>query len=91
MSMIGKPNAAAGSMINEDHLKKIIAKTGGKAWKCSDNKLLPRSQHSPFGDFPASHMPKKAAKVQTLHETTGLQASTLAGSPSRKLFRIIQR
>ena len=62
----------AGSMINEDHLKKILGKTG-TPWKASDNKLLPRSQHSPFGDFPTSHMPKKEAKV-TGADTTALDA-----------------
>jgi len=49
-------------MINEDHLKKILGKTG-QPWKLSDNKLLPRCQHSPFGDFPTTHMPKKEAKT----------------------------
>lgn len=48
----------ASSMITEDHLKKVIAKTDGKTWKFSQNKLLPKSQHSCFGDFPNGHMPK---------------------------------
>jgi len=52
-------------MINEDHLKRILGKTG-KPFKASDNKLLPRSQHSPFGDFPTTHMPKKESKVTPL-------------------------
>jgi hypothetical protein len=46
----------ASSMIVEDHLKKILTMTRGKAWKFTDNKMLPRSQHSPFGDFPADYM-----------------------------------
>lgn len=49
----------ASSMIVEDHLKKVLAKTDGKPWKFSQNKLLPKSQHSPFGDFPADYMPKR--------------------------------
>ncbi len=46
----------ASSMIVEDHLKKILTMTQGKAWKFTDNKLLPKSQHSPFGDFPPEYM-----------------------------------
>ena len=46
-------------MILDDHLKKVLARTGCKPFKMTDNKLLPRSQHSAFGDFPATHMPKK--------------------------------
>jgi hypothetical protein len=33
----------ASSMIVEDQLKKILAKTDGKGWKFSQNKLLPKS------------------------------------------------
>lgn len=51
----------ASSMIVEDHLKKILTMTRGKAWKFTDNKLLPRSQHSPFGDFPPEYL--KSAKA----------------------------
>ena len=50
----------ASSMITEDHLKKVVAKTDGKTWKFSQNKLLPKSQHSCFGDFPKDYLPKGA-------------------------------
>lgn len=33
----------ASSMIVEDHLKKVLTMTRGRAWKFTDNKLLPRS------------------------------------------------
>ena len=46
----------ASSMIVEDHLKKLLTMTRGKAWKFTDNKMLPKSQHSPFGDFPPEYM-----------------------------------
>jgi hypothetical protein len=46
-------------MMIEDHLKRCLAKTSNKPFKVSDNKLLPRAQHSPFGDFPKEYMPKK--------------------------------
>lgn len=61
----GKINHAS-CLIVEDHLKKVLARTGTKTWKSHDNKLLPRSQHSAFGDFPRTHMPKKASPVETV-------------------------
>ena len=53
----------ASTMIVEDHLKKCLARTTNKPFKVSDNKLLPRAQHSPFGDFPKDFMPKKGTTV----------------------------
>jgi len=53
----------ASSMIVEDHLKKCLAKTSNKPFKVSNNKLLPRSQHSPFGDFPKDYLPPKKNTV----------------------------
>jgi hypothetical protein len=46
----------ASSMIVEDHMKKLLSMTSGKKWKFSNNKMLPKSQHSPFGDYPADYM-----------------------------------
>ena len=62
----GGLGANASQMIIEDQLKNIISKNDKKQkWKCSDNKLLPRSQHSVFGDFPKTHMPEKMFNKQT--------------------------
>jgi hypothetical protein len=41
----------ASQAIVEDHLKKVLTMTKGKAWKFSDNEKLPKSLHSVFGDF----------------------------------------
>ncbi len=49
----------ASTMIVEDHLKKLLTSNTDKPFKCANNKLLPRAQHSPFGDFPADKMPAK--------------------------------
>jgi hypothetical protein len=49
----------ASSMIVEDHLKRCLAKTSNKPFKTSNNKLLPKAQHSPFGDFPKDYLPNK--------------------------------
>jgi hypothetical protein len=53
----------ASTMIVEDHLKKCLAKTSNKPFKVSDNKLLPKAQHSPFGDFPKEFLPGKKTVV----------------------------
>jgi hypothetical protein len=53
----------ASSMIVEDHLKRCLAKTTNKPFKVSNNKLLPRAQHSPFGDFPKDFMAGKKNTV----------------------------
>lgn len=50
-------------MIVEDHLKKLLANTSNKPFRVSNNKLLPKSQHSPFGDFPKEYLPHKKNTV----------------------------
>ena len=67
----------ASSMVNEDALKKCLAKTSNKPYAPHKSKLLPRAQHSPFGDFPAEHMPKKTAGGATAPQaaTAGHEAS----------------
>jgi hypothetical protein len=54
----------ASTMIVEDHLKKLLSSNTDHPFKCSNNKLLPRAQHSPFGDFPADKMPSKKTVTQ---------------------------
>jgi hypothetical protein len=61
--------AYANQMMIEDHLKKCLAKTSNKPFKVSNNKLLPKSQHSPFGDFPKEYMPSKAHPVTEMEGT----------------------
>ena len=54
-------NTAASNMIIEDHIKKVLTKTSKNPNKPGDkkvfiepknSKLVPRMNHSPFGDFP---------------------------------------
>ena len=49
----------ASTMIVEDHLKKLLTSTTNKPFKASENKLLPKMKHSPFGDFPADYLTTK--------------------------------
>lgn len=74
----GVLGAHAGMMINNDHLKKVIMRTGPKPVTTTDNKLLPRPQDSAFGDFPATHKPKKEDKVEALPDTRGFEVSAAA-------------
>lgn len=77
MSGVTKINIA-GSMVVEDHLKRTLSKTGGKPFKQSDNKLLPRPQESPFGDFPASHKNKPAGTIAQPQPLAAQEASVAA-------------
>ena len=63
MQHTGQRSHLASSMILEDHLKHVLNRTGPKPFKVSDNQFLPKPQHSAFGDFPNSHMPKKGSPV----------------------------
>jgi hypothetical protein len=65
----------ASTMIVEDHLKRCLAKTTNKTFKFSDNKLLPRAQHSAFGDFPKEFLPKKTSYVSKEIDTASHEQS----------------
>ncbi len=83
---IGMPKINfASSMIVEDHLKKVLAKTDGKPWKFSQNKLLPKSQHSAFGDFPPEYFNKQPKGVEPVPLITNAECSIAAtGKPILK-------
>ena len=68
----------ASSMLVEDHLKKVLAKTTGKPWKLTNNKLLPKSQHSPFGDFPPEYMKKPSNAVEPVPKIEAAEQSIAA-------------
>jgi hypothetical protein len=70
--------AYANQMMIEDHLNKCLAKTSNKPFKVSNNKLLPKSQHSPFGDFPKEYMPSKGHPVTDMENTIKHEQSIAA-------------
>ena len=49
----------ASTMIVEDHLKKMLTSNTNHPFKASDNKMLPKMKHSPFGDFPSDYLTVK--------------------------------
>jgi len=52
----------ANDLIFEDHLRKMMGKTSNTNYKPGNSKLVPRANHSPFGDFPKEFLPKKEKK-----------------------------
>jgi hypothetical protein len=76
----------ASSMMIEDHLKRCLAKTSNKPFKVYDNKLLPKSQHSPFGDFPKEYMPSKRSPVTDLEPTVKHEQSIAAMGVCKSLY-----
>ena len=74
----------ASSLCVEDHLKKLLSMTTGKTWHQSDNKLLPRNQHSCFGDFPEEYMKNiKKDKVQAVPKIENAEASAAASGKGK--------
>ena len=78
----------ASSLIVEDHLKKVLAKTSGKQFKPSNNKNLPRAQHSAFGDFPKDYMAKKPARVEPVKPLNQEMQSGAVTQVGKYLFQI---
>ena len=74
----------ASNLIVEDHLKHVLTRTGGKPFKTSNNKFLPRAQHSAFGDFPKDYLPKKANTVEKLEPLDKNELSIAATKTGKK-------
>ena len=71
-------------MLLEDQLRKVVGKSSGKSFKFYDNKNLPRSQHSCFGDFPKDYLPAKKSSVIPLPTTKELESSIAVGGHNTK-------
>jgi hypothetical protein len=67
MMTVGRNNAAA-SMIIEDHMRKVLYKGKNKHLEPKKDKLVPRMNHSAFGDFPKDFLPKTTALKQAMAE-----------------------
>lgn len=60
-------NPAASNLIIEDHIKKVLTLTSNHKKPFIEpkiSKLIPRFNHSPFGDFPADYPVKKREQVR---------------------------
>jgi len=95
--MIGKEHTMSGSegfkkdniaskMICEDHLRAMLKKSENTHYKPWRNQYAPKNPHSPFGDFPKTHLTKtqKGTKLDQVHETshaaTTIKATTSIGN-----------
>jgi hypothetical protein len=76
-------------MIVEDHLKKCLARTSNKPWKATDNKLLPRCNHSPFGDFPGDYMPAKGNPVTVVQPINAAEVSIAVSGTCKYSLRFL--
>ena len=76
--------SVSASMVTEDHMKKLLAITSAKKFKVSNNKMLPRSQHSCFGDFPAEYM--RSMSKSTLQPVPQTDKVELAVAANRSKF-----
>ena len=78
MSLTGglKRENIASTLIIEDHLRSMLAKSQNNNYKPWKNNYAPKNPHSPFGDFPKTHISKasKTTKLDQAHEYS--QAST---------------
>lgn len=67
----------------EDHLRKMLSKTGGPPIGV-DTKFLPRNNHSPFGDFPIKDFVLPSKKISTEFKlNTAHEASFAATAPNQ--------
>ena len=63
----------ASTLILQDHLKGMLLKSQNTNYKPWRNSYAPKNPHSPFGDFPKSHLSKvsvnlKDSKLDQSHE-----------------------
>jgi len=75
----------ASKLIVEDHLKSMLAKSKNSNYKPWKNQWAPKNPHSPFGDFPKTHLNAKPQpkKVEQVHEesyaNTRIQSASIVG------------
>lgn len=79
--------SVSASMITEDHMKKLLSITSAKKWKPSNNKMLPKSQHSCFGDFPPEYMNSISKKtLQPVPKTENHEVSIAISKSKSQLL-----
>lgn len=63
MGVLGR-NVAAANLIIEDHIKKRVNRGTMRFKDPKKNPLVPRVNHSPFGDFPNDFLPPGAKQTR---------------------------
>lgn len=78
-------NSPAQFLSTEDHLRKMLSKTGGPA-AGTDVKFLPKNSHSPFGDFPSGFViPSK--RIATEFNLNPVHEASQAASQPNEFVR----
>lgn len=80
---VSSKTTPASDMILEDHLKKCLTRTETHPYN-TNNKYMPRNQHSCFGDFPKDKMPKKSAAPEP--EPLEMHAHSIAITGNSNFF-----
>jgi len=70
LSVVGKRDNIASTLIVEDHLKSMLGKSQNTNFKPWKNQYAPKNPQSPFGNFPKSHINSSAkpSKMDQVHE-----------------------
>ena len=76
----------ASNMILDDHLKKVLNKSNPAAKK--GNALLPRAQHSAFGDFPTTHLNKSKGQDMEPKPIGAAEQSVAAAKNAMRKFAL---
>ena len=75
------------SIIHEDHIRRMLAKTQNIDYKPWKTRFCPKNSHSPFGNFPKTHLNRKPRGKKAVPNFQRAQASTTIGILKKLYFR----
>ena len=76
----------ASNLATEDHLRKMLSRTGGPAFG-TDTKFLPKNNHSPFGDFPTKEYVVPTKKISTEFKLNAAHESSYAANAPNQFVK----
>ena len=79
-------NSPAQYLATEDHLRKMLSKTGGPA-SGADTKFLPKNNHSPFGDFPTKEFVVPVKKISPEFKLNAAHEASYAASAPNQFIK----
>lgn len=83
----------ASTLVLQDHLRSMLGKSQNANYKPWKNQFAPKNPHSPFGDFPKSHLTKvvKPQKLDQVHESSHAGTTISTKFVRRENFNMIFR
>ena len=79
-------NSPAQYLATEDHLRKMLSRTGGPQTG-TDQKFLPKNNHSPFGDFPSKDYVVPTKKISTEFKLNAAHEASYAATASNQFVK----